>query len=130
MARLLRFQLNRKTVKAIAVGPECRQMVADHADLAKTFAETLSTGLRSNEEHQHYQDSFEVEVKVVHGITPEWPLTRIAARLSNSAPHANMVEFGSVRTTKNGDVVVTEGQHILGRTLDFLHSLDHRLSPE
>ncbi|MBQ1047855.1 hypothetical protein KBX50_05200 [Micromonospora sp. C51] len=131
MARLLAFKLNRGGVKALAVGPECRRMVNEHAQVAKTFAETLSSGLRSDEEDKrHYQDSFEVEVEVVHGITPEWPLTRAVGRLANTAPHAIIVEFGTARTTKDGRVVQTRGYGILSRTLDFLNSIDGRLDPE
>lgn len=127
---LVHFKLNRKTIREIAVSPQVHEMLTEHIDFAKTFAETLASGLRSDEEHQHYQDSFTTEVAKVHGFPREHPMTRWGAKLSNSSAQANFVEFGTVRTTKSGDVVETPGHHILGHTVDFLNTLAPRLDPE
>ncbi|MFG3710887.1 hypothetical protein [Micromonospora sp. NPDC047730] len=124
-AFLLRFNLNRSEVERIAVGSECRQMVRQHGEMAKAYAEGLASEIYSGADDDdgiHYRDSFELDVLTVHGITPEWPMSRAGSRLWNSAPHAGAIEFGY-----QGLFTRAEGQEVLGRTLDFLWSLDGRI---
>lgn len=118
------FDLNRETVKLIAIGPECRKMVTEHGEMAKAYAKTLAAaavGRDGRRKHNHYLDSFELEVENVHGIPWEEPMTRVAARLSNSAPHANMIEFGFINEKTGAHA---EGHFVLHDTLGWLEGFD------
>lgn len=127
-AKLTRFKLNRKNVRKIAVGRECRDMVHDAAERARAVAVSFSP--RSNRtSKEHYADQFEIHDVIIHGITDEWPMSRAGALLVNTSPYATEVEWGmSGRVEANGEVTQTEGHHVFGRTLEEL-AAQHRASP-
>lgn len=100
------FEMDRKGIAEIAMGPRLRETVLAFAENeAKPYAVSISP--RSDrEDHVHYADSFHV----VPGAMMIRRMRRVAAHLINSAPHAAAVEWGNER--------VPRGQRILGRTLD------------
>ncbi|GAA3750864.1 hypothetical protein [Micromonospora maritima] len=138
--RFSHFELNRNTIKAIAVGPGCTTLVTRHAELAKAHAVTLATarvgrsnewrrdgGVRGKKERagrKHYVDAFEVDISIVHGITPEWPLTRVAGRVANTARHAIITEFGHTVKKRLGGEREIPGHYVLTDTIKWLWSFD------
>lgn len=100
------FEMDRKGIAEIAMGPRLREAVLDFAENeAKPYAVSISP--RSDrQDHVHYADSFHV----VPGAMMIRGMRRVAAHLINSAEHAAAVEWGNER--------VPRAQRILGRTLD------------
>ena len=113
------FKLNRKGIAACALGPElrasCNRVVRERA---LPFAVSISP--RSDDDHQHYADSWEVD-DIVTGVSPESigrpPMLRVGTRLVNQVRHAAAVEWGNARHPR--------GHHVLQRTLDHLNSIAH-----
>jgi hypothetical protein len=98
------FDLDRKGIAELAMGPKMRQGILDFAEgPLKSYAIGISP--RSSKEHQHYADSF----VVVPGAKVIRRLRRVAALLINTAPHAAAVEWGNEQTPR--------GHRVLGETL-------------
>ena len=110
MATWKAYRPNQAGWKALANGPEIRALVQRKAEAAKAFAESISP--RSDAEHRHYADSFEVEQTTV--TLKDGP--RAAAVLHNTVGHAAAVEWGNQAT--HG-----QGHHVLGKTADALGRL-------
>lgn len=113
------FELNRPGIAGLAVDNNLLRvschLLAER--VAKPYAISISP--RSDENHQHYQDSFVVE-DILTGITPEAigdpPMLRVGSRLLNGVRHAAAVEWGHRRAPN--------GHHVLGRTLEYLNGLN------
>jgi hypothetical protein len=106
------FDMNRKGIAGIAMGPELAASVMEVAEqTALPYAVSISP--RSGRTDKiHYQDSF----VVVPGTAWIVAMRRVAARLYNLAPHAIVVEVGTDKTPAH---------RVLGKTLDHLNSLGH-----
>lgn len=113
---IVSFDMDRKGIAALAMGPELEAAVIHLAEhTAKPYAISLSPRSRENTE-EHFQDSFDVVV----GTRTIRQLRRVAAFLINGSPHAAAVEWGNSHT---------EAHRVLGRTLDHLRTLGHVHNP-
>ena len=98
------YQPNDAGWAAIRMSPELLAACLAEAERGKTYAEGISP-----EDSGEYKRSFKVEATTVDiGRGGK----RVAAELSNDAPHAAAVEFGNARTPRP--------RRILGRTAEFL----------
>lgn len=117
----VQFRLDRKGIAACAVGDDLRDAVYKvAAHKAMPYAISISPRSGNDDEgHQHYQDSFRVEMVLTGAAAPESigrpPMLRVGARLVNVARHASAVEWGNK--------VSPRGHRVLGKTLDMLHGL-------
>lgn len=119
------FQLNARFFRRLAVGRRLRHAVHETVvRVALPYAISISP--RSNAEHRHYQDSFEVQDGIVGNFPADLiigrpPMYRVSTRLLNTVEHAAAVEWGNHRTPR--------GHHVLRRTLEHLSALPHDDNP-
>lgn len=118
---IVRFTLDRKGFRQIAVGPALRESCHRFVTtVALPYAVRVSprSKRRKDPENPHYQDSFRVQ-DVITGVGPDEfvgkpPMRRVGTRLLNVSPHAIIVERGP------GPF---RGARVLGQTLDHLQTL-------
>lgn len=112
------YRPNSSGFRDLALSPKVREALARVCEKAKGHAEEISADIRSDQEHQHYNESFEVRPETVEW-AGEHPGPRAAARLQNTAPHAAAVEYGY----KGRAAGPTDSAHrVLGRTLEWLEA--------
>lgn len=116
-ARVIRTQVNRRGLEAVATSPEVSAALLALANVVKARAVALSPESTAesrdyfarrygrNPSTPRYRDSF--DTRVVRG--PFNGLQRSIGIVENTAPHAAAVEFGNDRV---------RGRHILSRALD------------
>jgi hypothetical protein len=104
----------------LAVGPELKGIMRSIAEDAKTIALEIvdSEHIRSDREHQHYADSFEVDTELIHW-AGRYPGMRVTGVLKNTVGHAAAVEWG-YRGRKEDEGVWDSAHRVLGRTLERL----------
>lgn len=105
------FQLNRKGIAEIAMGPRLAEAVLSVCeDRAKPYAISISP--TSSRVHKHYVESFDVSL----GTATIRSLRRVAGILANTSDHALAVEWGNAHS---------KGHNVLGKTLSHLSSEGH-----
>jgi hypothetical protein len=105
---IVRFELDRRGIAEIAVGPELRDAVNDIVETrARPYAISISEAFRRTGQ---YIASFEVNATHVV-LPPEYPMRRVAAELANTSDHALLVEVGSENN---------RAHHVMRRTLEHL----------
>lgn len=102
----------------LAVSDGMRSMLKQKATRGIEIAAALSEDFRSDRDHPHYADSFEVQETTVE-TTGQYPGPRAAANIANTSNHAVDVEYG--RGNRH-DSPATEGHRVLARTLLALGS--------
>lgn len=96
----------------IARSPAVRAAMVEVAEKGKTIAVAMAEQFRSDEDDQHYADSFEVEKDVTVNLRGRYPGPRGAARLVNTSAHAAAVEWGNAHDHKP--------HHVLAETREAL----------
>lgn len=107
------YQPNVHGLGQVLVGPEIRAALAAVAEKAKAFAVADAQSFRSDEEHAHYAEAFEVNDETVEFNGSYGPSRRAAAVLVNTRPYAATLEVG------NGN---RPAHHTLGRALASLEA--------
>lgn len=108
------FQMDRKGIAEIAMGPRLAEAVISVCELrAKPYAISISPV--SDRNHRHYVEGFDVLL----GTATIRSLRRVAGLLLNTSEHAILVELGN---SQNGG----KGHHVLRKTLSHLSGLGHK----
>lgn len=113
-----RYRPDNAGLNEIARSPAVRAALVAVAEKGKTIAVALSEDFRTDENHPHYADSFEVDEEVTVDWHGRYPGRRGAARLVNTSPHAAAVEWGYRGTAE--DPNDSSAHHILTRTAEVL----------
>lgn len=102
------YEPNDAGFRAFLIGPEVRRGLAEAAERAKAFAESISQDFRDSGE---YAESFDVsDVTVDFNGAP-----RAAGRLTNTSGHAAAVEVGYRGRSHEAS---SSAHRVLGRTLE------------
>ncbi len=109
------FALDRGGINALAKSDQiydpCRRLAAENA---LPYAVSISPrSRREDHANPHYQDSFQVDRVVVHGIGKP-PMIRVGARLINTSDQATIVEVGTATSPR---------YRVLGEVIDHLNGL-------
>ncbi len=116
------FRPNRKGINEYALrSAALRGVLTEIGEAAKNYAEVISPYDPREDEREshdfvevaHYRDSFDL-LPYIERRRGRPPRPRQAVLLINTSSHARYVEFG------NGS---TEGERVLGKTLDYLQRL-------